>query len=110
MTPLESARDPGYALETAVEETGVKFDGGVSDELIVAYVKTREGADKAGGYGLQGMGSVLVERIEGSADNVVGLPLRVVLRLMEKVVKKANDEDLLEGEEELLMGEEGADA
>lgn len=112
MAPLASARDPGYALETAVEETGVKFDAAVSDELIVAYVRTREGADKAGGYGLQGMGSILVERIEGVADNVTGLPLRVALRLMEKVVAKADDEDMLEGEEELMMGEEdeGVDA
>ncbi|KAL9115785.1 MAG: hypothetical protein Q9227_000153 [Pyrenula ochraceoflavens] len=104
MTPLESARDPGYALETAVEETGVLFDREVTDELLVAYVRTREGADKAGGYGLQGLGSVLVERIEGAADNVVGLPLRAVVRLVEKVVRKGDDEDVLEGEEELALG------
>lgn len=52
MAPLASARDPGYALESTVEETTVKFGRDVSDELILAYVKTREGADKAGGYGV----------------------------------------------------------
>jgi septum formation protein len=104
MAPLESARDPGYALETAVEETSVKFDPDVTDELLVAYVKTREGADKAGGYGIQGTGSILVEKIDGSFDNVVGLPLRVVLQLIEKVVEKSKDGDFME--EDLLEDEE----
>ena len=104
MAPLESARDPGYALETAVEETAVKFDPSVTDELLLAYVKTREGADKAGGYGIQGAGSILVEKIDGSFDNVVGLPLRVVLKLIEKVIEKSEDSDVLEGD--LLEDEE----
>ena len=98
VTPLESARDPGYALERAWEETVVKFDSSISDELLLAYVKTREGADKAGGYGIQGTGAVLVERIEGSFDNVVGLPLRTTLGLIEKVMARADDDDILAGE------------
>lgn len=98
ITPLASARDPGYALERAWEETVVKFDSGVSDELLLAYVRTREGADKAGGYGIQGTGAILVERIEGSFDNVVGLPLRTTLKLIEKAMAKADDDDLLDGE------------
>ncbi|KZF22077.1 Maf-domain-containing protein [Xylona heveae TC161] len=92
MAPLESARDPGYALETAVEETTVKFSKDVSDDLILAYVRTREGADKAGGYGIQGIGSILVERIDGTFDNVVGLPLRATLNLIRDVLK--SDEEL----------------
>ncbi|KAJ5682782.1 dTTP/UTP pyrophosphatase [Penicillium macrosclerotiorum] len=95
MAPLASARQPGYAMETVVEETGVLFDGNLSDELILAYVRTREGADKAGGYGLQGLGSILVEGIQGSADNVIGLPLKATLKLIESVMAKADDEDRL---------------
>ena len=98
IAPLESARDPGYALETTIEATTVKFDKDVSDELILAYVKTREGADKAGGYGIQGIGVILVERIEGSFDNVVGLPIRATLGLIEKVLDQ--DEEIAGTDEE----------
>lgn len=92
MVPLASARIPGYAIETHVEETKVQFDPEASDDLIVAYVKTREGADKAGGYGLQGLGSILVNKINGSYDNVIGLPLKATLEVIQKVVKKADDD------------------
>ena len=101
MSPLESARDPGYALETAVEETRVEFDKLATDELLLAYVRTREGADKAGGYGIQGIGAILVEKIHGSFDNVVGLPLRVTLGLIEKVLSHGDElEDEFAGDEE----------
>jgi septum formation protein len=43
-----------------VEETSVKFDSSITDDLLLAYVRTREGADKAGGYGIQGIGAILV--------------------------------------------------
>jgi septum formation protein len=82
-------------MESHVEETDVVFDGDVSDELIMAYVRTREGADKAGGYGLQGLGSILVEKVEGSYDNVIGLPLKATLKIIEAVMAKADDEDRL---------------
>ncbi|KAI9793993.1 MAG: hypothetical protein M1816_006618 [Peltula sp. TS41687] len=100
MAPLESAVTPGYALETSVEETLVVFDASITDDLLKAYVKTREGADKAGGYGLQGLGSVLVERIEGTYDNVVGLPLRTTLRLIEKIMTQEDDDQLEDEQDE----------
>lgn len=65
----------------------------MSDELILAYVRTRDGNDKAGGYGIQTAGAVLIERIEGSYDNVVGLPLRSTLKLIEKVMSPEEDDD-----------------
>lgn len=43
--------------------------------LIAAYIDSGEPWDKAGGYGIQGLGGALVRRIDGSYSNVVGLPL-----------------------------------
>ena len=101
MAPREDARFPGYNTDSTVEETKVFFGSDVSDELIEAYVKTREGVDKAGGYGLQGMGSLLVEKIEGQADNVIGLPLRATLALIERcVLNQDGDADDVDDEEE----------
>lgn len=72
----------------------------VTDELILAYVRTRDGADKAGGYGVQTAGSILIERIEGSYDNVIGLPLRPTLKLIEQVMVPEDEEDEFDDEEE----------
>lgn len=46
------------------------------------YVGTGEPFDKAGGYGVQGIGAVLVERLDGDPTTVIGLPLRASLQLL----------------------------
>jgi septum formation protein len=50
---------------------------------IAAYVATGESLDKAGAYGVQGYGAALVERIEGDFFGVMGLPVRLVVELLE---------------------------
>lgn len=57
-----------------VEETTVVFHH-LSQELIEVYVDSGDPFDKAGGYGIQTAGTLLVKRIEGDYNNVVGLPL-----------------------------------
>ncbi|WP_221797537.1 Maf family protein [Oceanobacter mangrovi] len=56
----------------------------LDDALIERYLATGEGNDKAGGYGIQGKGAVLVAAIHGSYSNVVGLPLAETAALLEQ--------------------------
>ena len=53
-----------------------------SEESIRAYIASKEPMDKAGAYGIQGLGAVLVEKINGDYNNVVGLPLARVYRVL----------------------------
>ncbi len=63
----------GFSVCDAVK-TDVLFKN-LSDNMIESYVVTKEPMDKAGSYGIQGKGAVLVEKIDGDYFNVVGLPV-----------------------------------
>jgi septum formation protein len=56
----------------------------LSARIIDRYIKTGEPMDKAGAYGAQGKGMVLIESIQGSYTNVVGLPMCQLLADLEK--------------------------
>ncbi len=59
----------------------------LSDEEIWAYINTGEPFDKAGGYGIQEQGALLVEGIDGCYFNVVGLPLSRLFTMLTDFVK-----------------------
>jgi septum formation protein len=59
----------------------------ITDELLDWYVATGEPLDKAGAYALQGAGGVLVEKVNGSVSNVVGLPLAPIVALIRRCLE-----------------------
>jgi len=74
----------GYVLQREAEtvfgvaETTVEFRPDAVD-LLPWYLSTEEPLGKAGGYAIQGAGSVFATRVDGSLTNVIGLPLEAVL-------------------------------
>lgn len=68
---------------TFFEKTDVLF-WELSDEEIYSYLDTGEPYDKAGGYGIQGFGGLLVKEIKGDYFAVVGLPLARTIRELKK--------------------------
>ena len=64
-------------------ETKVYFKK-LAQKEIKAYVNTKEPLDKAGAYAIQGLGSILIEKIEGDFLNVVGLPLAALTESLKK--------------------------
>ncbi|MCU1395834.1 MAG: septum formation inhibitor Maf [Ilumatobacteraceae bacterium] len=74
----------GERIEADVVSTTVSMIA-IDDAHLAWYVGTGEPFGKAGAYALQGAGSLLVERIDGSVSNVIGLPLAVLDELMARV-------------------------
>lgn len=68
-------------LRSEVEATDVTFRS-LTEAEVQHYAGSGEGLDKAGGYGIQGLGMALVARIDGDYSNVVGFPLALVIRLL----------------------------
>ena len=71
----------GEKIETFSVQTKVKMFE-LTDEEIEEYIETAEPFDKAGSYGIQGKGSLLVEKIDGDYFNVVGLPISRLNRVL----------------------------
>lgn len=71
----------GETIRTESETTQVYFRPAAESELK-AYIRTGEPMDKAGSYGVQGKGALLVERLDGDFFNVMGLPVLRLSRML----------------------------
>jgi septum formation protein len=86
VTAFALARD-GKIIESSPVESRVTFRR-LSDAEIEDYIATDEPFDKAGAYGIQGIGGGFISHVEGSRDNVMGLPTeRVIAALARHGVK-----------------------
>lgn len=74
-------RGQAAAQRSALARTEVRFRR-LDPATLRLYLDSGEWSDRAGAYAIQGLGSILVEAIEGDFSNVVGLPLATVLALL----------------------------
>ena len=72
---------------TAIETSLVTFRT-IDEATLALYLASGEWRDRAGAYAIQGLGSVLIERLEGDFSNVVGLPVRGLLGIVPELSPK----------------------
>lgn len=72
--------DGELSVRTGIESSRVTF-AKLDQELIDRYLASEEWRGRAGGYAVQGLGSALVDGVEGDVSNVIGLPIRLLLLL-----------------------------
>ena len=76
-------------IKSDYDSTKVVFND-LQESAIEKYVASGEPLDKAGAYGIQGMGSFLVNNYEGEFDTVIGFPTKLFKKLLEEVVSCRN--------------------
>ncbi len=81
-------------LDTTITRTTTVTFGHFSTATLQAYIGTGEPMDKAGAYAIQGQGGFLVQKINGSCSNVIGLPMNdlVTLLLTQKIISPQSTE------------------
>ncbi|EDR04082.1 uncharacterized protein LACBIDRAFT_320156 [Laccaria bicolor S238N-H82] len=81
---------PGYSIKSIDERTLVYFSDS-PPHIINAYVDSEEGIDRAGGFAIQGLGGILIRKIEGDYNNVVGFPAASFFKLLDLLTEEDPD-------------------
>ncbi|KAF9045753.1 Maf-like protein [Hymenopellis radicata] len=84
---------PGYAIKN-IDERSLVYFADNPKHVVEAYAENGEGIDRAGGFAIQGLGGMLVRKIEGDYNNVVGFPAASFFKLLDISVEE--DPDFLE--------------
>lgn len=80
----------GDEPRTAIEVSRVRFRD-LDPDLIELYLRSGEWRGKAGGYAIQGLGSILVAGVEGDFSNIVGLPIGALRAMIPELFAAATD-------------------
>ncbi|MBM7685615.1 Maf family protein [Defluviitalea raffinosedens] len=83
-TGITLIQTKNHLIKVGYERTEV-YMRPLSSSIIDAYTNTREPMDKAGAYGIQGVGAVLIDKVCGDYNNVVGLPLKLLSILLKEM-------------------------
>lgn len=90
--------DAGERERSLLERTRVSFVE-IGDDLLQLYLDSGEWRDRAGAYAVQGLGSTLVDRIDGELANVIGLPIRALLATAPELLPRERPDRYEEPEE-----------
>jgi septum formation protein len=77
---LDGGADGALVERSGLARSSVTF-GELNGEVVRLYLASGEWRDRAGAYAVQGLGSILVERVEGDVSNVIGLPVGLLVEL-----------------------------
>lgn len=86
--PILSA--PGYAIKS-IDERSLVYFADNPKHIVEAYADSGEGVDRAGGFAIQGLGGLLIRKIEGDYNNVVGFPAASFFTLLDLLVDEEPD-------------------
>ncbi|KAF5367001.1 hypothetical protein D9758_003984 [Tetrapyrgos nigripes] len=81
---------PGYGLKS-IDERSLVYFADNPRHVVEAYAEHGEGIDRAGGFAIQGVGGMLIRKIEGDYNNVVGFPAASFFQLLDMMVDEEPD-------------------
>ncbi|TDL25548.1 Maf/Ham1 [Rickenella mellea] len=81
---------PGYSIKSIDERTLVHFADSPT-YLLEAYADSGEGLDRAGGFAIQGLGGMLIRKVDGDYWNVVGFPAASFFKFLDMLVDEDDD-------------------